>query len=564
MSRIFVLFRLLATVAAFGMVSVLLAQSFAPRWVRTHNSAYSGSESVDDIQMDGQGNPVVLVEVPKATADRALVLTKYSRDGSKLWTQSIKQDGCTVGYAYNHPSLIRISKLDDSITVVCNAQFHDFRTYPRLYCFDSGGNPLWNRQLSGIFDSNADFEAACDAAIDDQGFITVVGQSTKADSLYGGAFISKIAPDGTTVWQKIFTVSGWDVMFRRVVLDSKGKAYVAAWSFLNYHPARAFALAYSPTGRRLYSTEVSVSQLSGPIANGIVVDRTGAATMVGYGYRTSTNADACSVKVDALGNQVYGNAYQGLENQHDVFYGAAVDRLGNVYMCGRFRDYAETDANAVVLITDANGKTLQTKRFIGVGNGIDQFNKISVDAAGTLHAVGFGYAHDAFSRDAMWCRWLNPLSDNPNLSSTYAYGSYGEGAPDESFVQVAMNEFGEVFLGGNGNPAGNEYAVTVKVEQAPVVKDDHYQTKPNTSLTVNPGVLANDFWTQGATATAVDLYAKGSGITQHGGHFAIGSDGSLSYTPRSGFTGTDHMGYVALRGGLRSPLHGLVSISVQP
>ena len=78
---------------------------------------------------------------------------------------------------------------------------------------------------------------------------------------------------------------------------------------------------------------------------------------------------------------------------------------------------------------------------------------------------------------------------------------------------------------------------------APVASDDAYTTVAGTPLTVAaPGVLAND------VDADADLLTAGSASDPAGGAVVLNADGSFTYTPDAGFTGTDTFTYTAADG----------------
>jgi hypothetical protein len=90
----------------------------------------------------------------------------------------------------------------------------------------------------------------------------------------------------------------------------------------------------------------------------------------------------------------------------------------------------------------------------------------------------------------------------------------------------------------NGPEERRDY--TPPPDQGPVANPDSYSTNEHTTLTVAaPGVLGNDSDPDGdtLTATLVDGPANGS--------LSLNVDGSFSYTPNAGFTGSDSFTYKA-------------------
>jgi hypothetical protein len=78
---------------------------------------------------------------------------------------------------------------------------------------------------------------------------------------------------------------------------------------------------------------------------------------------------------------------------------------------------------------------------------------------------------------------------------------------------------------------------TVTVYVNALVRNDGYQTRPDTKLTIDPpGIFANDVGYDDATLLADTL-------TNEGGEVLVAEDGSFVYTPPSGFRGTDAFSY---------------------
>ena len=83
--------------------------------------------------------------------------------------------------------------------------------------------------------------------------------------------------------------------------------------------------------------------------------------------------------------------------------------------------------------------------------------------------------------------------------------------------------------------------MTITVYSVPVANNDSYSVVAGNTLTVTkPGVLANDTNADGRTLIAsIGSYPSHGSVT-------LNSDGSFSYTPTAGFSGTDSFSYVAV------------------
>ena len=123
-------------------------------------------------------------------------------------------------------------------------------------------------------------------------------------------------------------------------------------------------------------------------------------------------------------------------------------------------------------------------------------------------------------------------------------------------LQVGEHDF-EVCVNDGTVTVCEEIPITVTARNfAPVAVDDPYSTAFNTTLTVPaPGVLGNDNDPEGAALTAIKLSDPASGT------LTFNSNGSFTYAPALGFSGTVSFTYKANDGDLDS-LPATVTITV--
>ncbi|SET60767.1 RHS repeat-associated core domain-containing protein [Nitrosomonas marina] len=138
----------------------------------------------------------------------------------------------------------------------------------------------------------------------------------------------------------------------------------------------------------------------------------------------------------------------------------------------------------------------------------------------------------------------------------------------ETAIQIAINgdtdlETDEAFTLAvtpqGGSETFNAVATIVAddVQQLPIAEQDAYSVAGDSTLTVNviDGVLANDTDTENDSLTASLVDAASDGVVN------LNDDGSFSYTPNAGFSGTDTFTYRAFDGtGFSDP--ATVSITV--
>jgi hypothetical protein len=124
---------------------------------------------------------------------------------------------------------------------------------------------------------------------------------------------------------------------------------------------------------------------------------------------------------------------------------------------------------------------------------------------------------------------------------------------------VGTETFGYVVSDGNGGTANGTVTITVTpVQHAPIAGNDAYTTVQDTPLAVAaPGILTNDGDQDGNTLTLQTTPVS----APSNGSVTLATDGSFTYTPNTGFTGTDSFTYRIDDGTGRSA-DGVVTIVV--
>lgn len=121
------------------------------------------------------------------------------------------------------------------------------------------------------------------------------------------------------------------------------------------------------------------------------------------------------------------------------------------------------------------------------------------------------------------------------------------------------------YIAGNGNLPDNDAIVTISVGAAPLATTDSYNVVGNVSIAPNAaaGFLANDTG-GGLLITSVNGSAANIGaavVTGGGGNLTANADGSFTYNPAPGYTGSDSFTYT-IDNGFSSPSTGTVTLNV--
>jgi VCBS repeat-containing protein len=121
-----------------------------------------------------------------------------------------------------------------------------------------------------------------------------------------------------------------------------------------------------------------------------------------------------------------------------------------------------------------------------------------------------------------------------NSNGHYTYTHSGSETTSDSFTYQANDSKAD------SNVATVAISITT-VNDPPIANSDSYSVTEGTSRTVDaPGVLVNDADAESSSLTATLV----SGPT-HQANFSLNDDGSLTYDPNPGFTGTDSFTYLA-------------------
>jgi hypothetical protein len=169
-----------------------------------------------------------------------------------------------------------------------------------------------------------------------------------------------------------------------------------------------------------------------------------------------------------------------------------------------------------------------------------------VQWTGTDNASGIASYNIYVSDDGgAYTLWQNQTT---NTQATYT----GQVNHTYAFYSIATSNVGLKETA----PSGAEASTTVVPATPPVATDTSYLTSKNTPLTVSsPGLLADCSDTDGDTLTT----ALVTGPTH--GTVSVNANGSFTYTPTTGYTGTDSFTYTANDGTVASNV-ATVSLSV--
>jgi uncharacterized repeat protein (TIGR01451 family) len=197
------------------------------------------------------------------------------------------------------------------------------------------------------------------------------------------------------------------------------------------------------------------------------------------------------------------------------------------------------------IVTDEYGNTATAKVTVTVAPaGADDTNT----TAANTPVDGSVFDNDTTTGDVQVTGHTNPSHGTVeiNADGTYTYTPADGFSGEDTFTYTATDSVGE------------PYTQTVRITVTPTADDDTASTAADTPATIN--VLDGD---QGSDLKVVAVPAQGEAGGPTHGTVTVNDDGTLTYTPDSGFSGTDTFTYTAVDGSGQQ-VTATVTVTVTP
>ncbi len=320
-------------------------------------------------------------------------ILKYASDGTLLWQKAWNRtseglDDVAYDVAVDQNGNAYV--VGYTQRVYATPEVYDYVFDALILKYDSNGNLLWQKTLA-----TGDIDIVAEGvAIDQSGYIYVVGKLLNSTYSREDAFILKLSPDGTVLWEKGYYSRFDGYPFSEeafgVAVDEVGNIYVAGFTE-NISTSYALLLKFNSNGVLLWDKMWGnvTSDTSMASAYDVAVDQYGDIYVVGKKSDSYTSIpipsytyDAFILKYDSDGTLLWQRAW-GDTGKNDDAQGVTVSQAGAVYVVGyteSFGDYA----NALILKYDGTGNLLWQK-VLG-----DQYSDRAKDvASGTIYLVGY-------------------------------------------------------------------------------------------------------------------------------------------------------------------------------
>ena len=171
--------------------------------------------------------------------------------------------------------------------------------------------------------------------------IVVAGRTTDTPSGGWGVFVMKFDREGNVEWSKVWEARSDVYAITGVVIDSKGRIYVAGILTNVKSKKDGFIVAFSPEGQLLWQKLIKTDK--DDFLSSIAVGSDGlyvAGSSEGLEFETGTVASAFLAKFDAGGNPVWVKAY---ENGYYTAFDSVALMRNKVFVSGRIAIPGECD-----------------------------------------------------------------------------------------------------------------------------------------------------------------------------------------------------------------------------
>ena len=360
---------------------------------------------------------------------------------------------------------------------------------------DASGNFIWAKSFGGT-----DFDVSISVATDPSGNILVLGRFKNAVDFNPGAgtdihtssgdydiFVQKLDASGNFIWAKTFGGNDVDICYE-IKTDAQGNIYTtgAYKNTVDFDPGAGtdnhtsagnydvFVQKLTPSGNFVWAK--TFGELSDDQGFSIDVDAAGNIYTIGTfkntvdfdpssgtdNHTSAGDADIFIQKLNASGNYIWTKTFGG--TSYEIGTSIATDKLGNIYITGRFQNTADFDpgpgtdnytsaGNFDVFIQKLNnsGGYVWTKTF--GGNEYETSSFIDVDTLGNTYITGYfkntvdfdpGSGTDNHTAVANFDIYLQKLDASGNFIWAKTFG----GINNEEGLAVHIDAFDNIYTVG--------------------------------------------------------------------------------------------------------------------
>ncbi len=241
-----------------------------------------------------------------------------------------------------------------------------------------------------------------------------------------------------------------------MAVDESGNVYVTGYSSGLPFGADYFTIKYNPSGAQVWTARYNGEGNGDDLALAISLDAVGNVYVTGTSVGQETGADYATIKYNASGVEQWVARYNSSGNLTDFTTAIAVDVSGNVYVIG-FSPGTVDDYTTIKY--NSSGMQQWVARYNGPGNKDDRATALAVDALGNVYVTGYSYGSGT-------CDDYATIKYNSFGMQQWVARYNGPGNYCDEATDLAVDDSGNVYVTGRGNPGTLSDYVTIKYNSA--------------------------------------------------------------------------------------------------
>lgn len=429
-----------------------------------------GNDYARKILTDDNGNVYVTGRSEGSDMDYATI--KYGANERQLWVA--RYNG--TGNGYDEAFAIAVDP-QGNVYITGWSQGEGSMEDCVTIKYDSQGNEIWVRRFNGNLSAN---DRGLSISIDQLGNVYVVGfqNGLESENQY---ILVKYNPDGTLQWIRSYDEPvACSSYARDLYIDNSGNIIITGTMFHELTAGDIFTIKYNSAGEKIWSVKYDGGfGHFDDFSNKINIDHLGNIYVVGDSYKTPDDRDYITLKYTNAGNLLWSARYDGPGNALDYPNLVEIAKDGSVYVAGSSIGI-NTNYDFCLVKYSPLGEQLWIARYDGPVSEFDCINGMAIDNLGNVYVTGRSFGG--------WTGTHNDYAtikykSNGEMQWSIRYNS-GPNASDYA-SNLALDKFGNVFVTGGSNGAGNlEDITTVKYLQT--------MTSINTNTNTSPAAYSLD------------------------------------------------------------------------
>lgn len=408
-------------------------------WTQTWDDPWNGDDRFGLVATDESSNVYVAGFAGGIDgSDRSFLVVKYTPDGSPVWDRTFNPtpawDGaCAMAVDRAHNVILAGYSNGPGV------ESGDLAVIK----YSPAGDSLWAQVVnSGTGDR------ANGVVTDDSGNVYVTGELGAYPLLHCATI--KFSPAGVEQWRDEYLATSRG---QAIALDPQGGICVAGagissdWDII--------AIKYTPSGETLWTARYDGPAQRSDISFAIAVDGSGNTCVGGLSAASDGTPDCVTIKLDAQGDTVWTQRYDGPAHGYDAVRAMALDHSGNVYVTGLSGGTGNNVSDFITIKYGPDGSWVWGARYDGPGHGSDQANGIALDGLGNTYVAGLAL-RSALNNDATTIRY-------DTVGRIRGTAPFNNGS-SEAFSGVAVDPTNQVIAAGYSRSFGDD-AVVIKYRQ---------------------------------------------------------------------------------------------------